>query len=123
MNLHIGFYLSALRRCLGQRAALRLSVTNLGSEYRLALIEAHLLAPLRSAFEGVACFFDDQRHSGRGYYQDICFHIHAITASGQSLELVDGGAVDWTKKLLSNAKERLVISGIGSERLCSVFGK
>jgi hypothetical protein len=35
---------------------------------------------------------------------------------------VDGGAMDWTQRLLSNAKERLVISGIGSERLCSAFG-
>jgi hypothetical protein len=33
---------------------------------------------------------------------------------------VDGGAVDWTQRLLSNAKERLVISGIGSERLCGM---
>jgi hypothetical protein len=38
------------------------------------------------------------------------------------LELVDGGSVNWTQKLLSNAKERLVISGIGSERLCAEFG-
>ena len=32
----------------------------------------------------------------------------------------DGGAVDWTQKLLSNARERLVISGISGERLCSL---
>jgi hypothetical protein len=57
-----------------------------------------------------------------GYYRDICFHIHAMGPSGQFKELVDGGTVDWTQKLLSNAKERLIISGIGSERLCSEFG-
>jgi hypothetical protein len=60
--------------------------------------------------------------SGRGYYLDLCFHIHATAISGQRLELVDGGCVNWTQKLLSNAKERLVISGIGSERLCAKFG-
>jgi hypothetical protein len=38
------------------------------------------------------------------------------------LELVDGGSVNWTQQFLSNAKERLVISGIGSERLCTKFG-
>jgi hypothetical protein len=38
------------------------------------------------------------------------------------LELVDGCSVDWTQKYLSNAKERLMISGIGSERLCREFG-
>ena len=52
---------------------------------------------------------------------DLCFHFYATTASGQPVELVDGGSVNWTQKLLSNAKERLVISGIGSESLCTVF--
>jgi hypothetical protein len=65
---------------------------------------------------------DEHRTSGTGYYLDICFHIHAIAAFGRQLEFVDGGAVDWTQKFLSNAKERLVISGIGSERLCAEFG-
>ena len=36
--------------------------------------------------------------------------------------LADGGVVDWTQRLLSNAKERLVTSGIGSERVCTAFG-
>jgi hypothetical protein len=35
--------------------------------------------------------------------------------------LVDGGFTNWTQQLLSNQKERLLISGIGTERLCSVF--
>ncbi len=30
-------------------------------------------------------------------------------------------SLDWTQKYLGNAKERLVISGIGSERVCSEF--
>ena len=67
------------------------------------------------------CAIDALRTGGRGYYFDLCFHIHATHPSGRRLELVDGGSVDWTQRLLSNAKERLVISGIGSERLCSEF--
>ena len=35
----------------------------------------------------------------------------------EELFLVDGGEVNWTQKLLVNAKERLVISGLGSERV------
>ena len=53
--------------------------------------------------------------------QNLCFHIHATATSGQQFELVDGDSVDWTQEFLSNAKERLVISGIGSERLCTEF--
>ena len=61
------------------------------------------------------------RASGRGYYGEVCFKIHARSeggGDGEWLELGDGGSVDWTAKLLSNAKERLVISGISSERIC-----
>jgi hypothetical protein len=119
LRLHIRFYLSALQVFLGPEVALRLSVTDWNGRHSLA--EIRLLAPIRSEFNTVECVMDDLRTSGRGYYRDLCFHIHATNPSGRVLELVDGGSVDWTQKLLSNAKERLVISGIGSERLCSEF--
>ena len=31
----------------------------------------------------------------------------------EGIELVDGGFVDWTQKLLGNKKERLLITGTG----------
>jgi hypothetical protein len=31
------------------------------------------------------------------------------------------GAVDWTTLLLGSRKARLIVSGIGSERLCAKF--
>jgi hypothetical protein len=86
------------------------------------LIETQLLSAIRSEFEHVDCVFDQHRTSGRGYYLDLCFHIHATAPPDQRMELVDGGCVNWTQKFLSNAKERLVISGIGSERLCAEPG-
>lgn len=122
LELHIRFYLKSLRAFLGPDIPLHLSATALTSNTYVDLIEAQLLSPIRSEFEGVDCAFDEHRTSGRGYYRDICFHIHATAASGRRLELIDGGAVDWTQQFLSNAKERLVISGIGSERLCTMFG-
>jgi hypothetical protein len=121
LGLHIRFYLESLRTFLGQDFPLHLSLTDLRANPRHDLLEAQLLAPMRSEFANVDCAMDDRRTSGRGYYLDLCFHIHATDPSGHRLELVDGGAVDWTRRLLSNAKERLVISGIGSERLCSVL--
>ena len=39
------------------------------------------------------------------------FQDFVIYPSGKEQELVDGGDVNWTQKLLNNAKERLVISG------------
>ena len=40
----------------------------------------------------------------------------------RALKLSDGGLVDWGEKLLSNAKDRLFISGIGSDRACGLKG-
>lgn len=122
LGLHIRFYLDALRAFIGPNVPLQISVTDLQSSNRKELIEAQLFSAIQSDFEGVDCGFDDQRTSGRGYYSDLCFHIHVTNTAGRRMELVDGGCVNWTQKLLSNAKERLVISGIGSERLCTEFG-
>lgn len=122
LGLHIRFYLNALRAFLGPGVPFHLSVADLDANSRVELVETQLLSAIRSEFEDVDCVFDGHRTSGRGYYLDLCFHIHATATSGQRLELVDGGSVNWTQQFLSNAKERLVISGIGSERLCTKFG-
>jgi hypothetical protein len=123
LGVHIRFYLSALRAFLGPRVPLHLSVTDFDLIPRKEQMETQLLSVLRSEFETVDCGFAQGRTKGRGYYLDLCFHIHATHSSGERLELVDGGSVSWTQKLLSNAKERLIISGVGSERLCAEFEK
>jgi hypothetical protein len=121
LRLHIRFYLTALQAFLGMSVPLQLSVADFSSNTHVEPIEAQLLAAIRSEFEHVACGSDEGRTNGRGYYSDLCFHIHATAGTGQRLELVDGGSVNWTQKFLSNHKERLIISGIGSERLCGEF--
>jgi hypothetical protein len=50
------------------------------------------------------------------YYQGIQFKV-VITVKDQEFEIADGGFVDWTQKLLSNKKERFMISGFGLELL------
>ncbi len=117
IRLHIGFYLRALRAQLGIAAGLRVSVTPLVEALSTASIEAGVLGPLRAAYPGVDCGFDLERTRGRGYYDGLCFHIHVAGRADGWLELADGGSVPWTRALLSNAKERLVVSGIGSERV------
>ena len=46
------------------------------------------------------------------YYKTIQFKV-GIKRGNQTIELADGGDVDWTQKLLGNKKHRLFISGIG----------
>ena len=79
-----------------------------------------LFAGISARFEGVECGLDPERQAGRGYYRAFCFHLHGRNAAGKEVQLADGGTVDWTQQLLSNAKECLVISGIGSERVCAL---
>ena len=65
---------------------------------------------------GVEVLEDPDRTSGRGYYEGLCFKIYAVNAD-HHLEIGDGGFVDWSRLLLGNRKERLLISGYGVDRL------
>ena len=121
LRLHLEFYVSALRAALGQELAIRIAVTEVGDVARGALLEERLLAPIRSL--GVEATFDPDRESGRGYYQQLCFKLFVDLPSGEVVELGDGGPVDWTRTLLSDRKERLVISGLGSERIAQLMGE
>jgi len=62
---------------------------------------------------------DHDRVGGRGYYRDLCFKVNALVDDGPA-EIGDGGFTDWTATLLANAKERMLISGYGTERLAAI---
>ena len=121
--LHIGFFLSAFRKFLGSKTRFRVAVSDFRSEDPRSLVKSGVIEKLRSVHNGVRIEFDQDRKQGRGYYGELCFKIFATPSKGRDLELVDGGDVNWTQKLLNNAKERLVISGCGSERVCELSGK
>jgi hypothetical protein len=56
------------------------------------------------------------RPSGNGYYEGLCFKAFP-TFQGEPIEVADGGFVNWTRKLVGSEKERLLISGIGLDRV------
>jgi len=60
-----------------------------------------------------------ERDHGRGYYQSLAFNL-SVDVGGESWDIGDGGDVDWTQNLLQNRKERLVIGGLGLERLAQL---
>lgn len=78
-------------------------------------------APLKEEYPSVKFSFNMHRLTGLGYYAGPCFHIKVKNASGQTFMIGDGGFVDWTQKLLSDSKERLMTSAIGTELLCRLF--
>jgi hypothetical protein len=69
----------------------------------------------------VQVVLDRDRQSGRGYYTDLCFKLNA-QAGSEPVELGDGGFTDWGQKLTASRKERLLISGIGIDRLATLIG-
>jgi hypothetical protein len=62
---------------------------------------------------------DRQRQSGRGYYRDLCFKLNVRAGTGWA-EIGDGGFTDWTARLTASAKERLLISGVGIDRVVAM---
>ena len=116
LSLHVKFYLSAIRAHVGESVPLRLSITPLESARLLNVAVERLLDRVGGAFPGVTAVVDPDRTAGRGYYRTFCFWIIA----GDDIQLVDGGCVDWTQRLLSDGKERLVVSGIGTDRVCTL---
>ena len=59
-----------------------------------------------------SCGFDDDRQAGRAYYKDVCFGVDAVHPDRSGAR---GEAR--TARLLADAKERFLISGLGSERV------
>ena len=120
LSRHASFYVRLLRAFSDPRLPIRVALTDFGSPDRGVQLEQQMLGPLRASLN-VECCLDPNRPSGRAYYRDLCMKIYAQTPKGEWIELGDGGSVDWIQRLLSNSKERLVTSGIGSERVCTLF--
>jgi hypothetical protein len=118
---HIRFYLAALRDFLGSAIPLRVTIIDLTPDAHDDAIFSTRLENLRNEFNDVHIRLETAQTRGTAYYRAVRFHVSATAASGPELELVEGGDTDWTQQLLNNAKERLVISGIGTERLCEKF--
>jgi hypothetical protein len=62
---------------------------------------------------------DPERQAGRGYYRDLCFKLN-VRAGPAWAEIGDGGFTDWTARLTASAKERLLISGVGIDRVVAM---
>jgi hypothetical protein len=120
IGIHIATYLAAIRSFLGSSLRLRVLLTVLDPSPVLAPVADALLQRLRREFPDVDALLEPTRTIGRAYYRSLCFWIYGSVDAGDQVQLADGGCVDWTQKLLSDAKERLVISGIGSDRVCGI---
>ncbi len=62
---------------------------------------------------------DNDREAGRGYYRELCFKIN-VRAGAEWAEIGDGGFTNWIARLTASKKERLLISGVGIDRVVAL---
>ena len=122
LRFHLRF-LEALIAEGWKLSAPRIGVTDFSGGRLLQTLEGSIVAPLRAEFGQSTVDLDPTRQSGRGYYGSVCFKIWVKDPAGVEVEIGDGGDVPWTQKLLSNAKERLIISAVALERLAAIRGE
>jgi hypothetical protein len=84
-------------------------------------LESDVIAPLRTEFPEAEFAMNQQRLEGLGYYRSFTLRISPQAPDGNRYPIADGGFTDWTARLLGNRKERLLISGIGSEFVCRTY--
>lgn len=85
------------------------------------VLEREILAHLAKAHPEASFGLDEERQTGRGYYVWAGFQINVKDPEGREWFLIDGGFTNWTEKLMSDRKEKLLISGMGTERFLLCF--
>ena len=85
------------------------------------MLQSGVIEPLRGEFPGAEYRVNQERLEGIGYYRSFALRISPQAPDGNRYPIVDGGFTDWTARLAGNRKERLLISGIGSEFVCKMY--
>lgn len=116
LQKHLRYYISLLRSFPSTKD---LPIDIVIKEYAETGIDWE---PCISALYAHDIRFDYQRltRENWNYYSPFQFNINIHSEDG-IFNLGDGGIVDWTQKLLSDKKERLLISGFGTELFCKLF--
>jgi hypothetical protein len=111
---HVGALAAGLAASGLAPVQLALTPLSAAGESVAAAVAGELAGPL------IEVIADPQRQSGRGYYRDLCFKIN-IQSAAQWQEIGDGGFTDWAARLTASGKERLLISGLGIDRLAAMM--
>jgi hypothetical protein len=94
---------------------IRIKIFDYGEEDNSTLIDAVRNEIDKKKQIEIVC--EENSRFGKGYYQRLRFMISVVNREKMEFDYIDGGFTDWTSKLLSNQKERLLTSGIGTDFL------
>jgi hypothetical protein len=116
---HVSFYVTLLRALAGRGYGVRgIEVETVLYDEACAGLASGVQKGLR---EALGLPVGAMEKLDQNYYRCMGIHVTAINESGEKIFLADGGFTDWTQKLLGNRKERLLTSGMGTERLAYCF--
>ncbi len=122
---HIGFHLDLLNGWMHEHGGVRPTTVRLTTRCAAhePVLQREVLDALAPAYGNATFTLDRARSAAGRYYHGLCFSIGIEDAAGvEYANTGDGGLTDWTQKLLSNKKERLLTSALGSELLCKILG-
>lgn len=85
------------------------------------MLNNNIIKPLKIKHKNITFNLQLNRKSGLTYYDNICYEIEVVFKDNKTLVLVDGGINDWIGKILSDAKEKCITSGMGLEYLGKVY--
>ncbi|MGF7059659.1 hypothetical protein [Brassicibacter mesophilus] len=105
ISKHLEFYVSYFGYKLGHKLKVSLNTRN-GYTDNTGFVD-RIYNHLYKLYPSID-FIVNKEETDNNYYQGINYKINL-----NGIEIVDGGFVDWTQNLLSNKKERLLISGTG----------
>jgi hypothetical protein len=88
---------------------------------RLERVRAEVFPAMTAEFPDVRCEIAETRDFGLTYYEGLALQLHVTGPAGHRLGVGDGGCTDWTRRLLSDGKERMLVSAIGMEVLVRLF--
>ena len=117
---HVRFYLDTMRSFLGDEITFRVVLSDMSPDSRNYLTLSDLVNRMDENLGGENIRFEIVSNKKNEYYQNVRFGIYCARLHEREYGLVDGGVVDWTQKFLNNSKERFIISGIGSKRVCEL---
>jgi hypothetical protein len=120
LNFYLGF-LGSLERHGYQLAEVRVSFTPLAGDRERDYLQEQVMSPLAEQFPSTRLEFDPNPTTTPGYYEWVRFQIYASDSQGVEYMIGDGGFNNWTQKLLSDRRERLLTSGIATERIVTLF--
>lgn len=114
--LHLEYYILLLRHTLDWEQTKQVCIRLLNYNKENSIIKSGILRHFAAKpYEKIHFMVDQKDSSGLNYYTDLRIMVDIINSKNQTFNIIDCGYTDWTRKILSNNKERVFTSCIGSE--------